>query len=113
VSPFAIVITVVVGVAFLNQVLTRVESLWKRRAVYLSMQTLNLVTGAFILVFGLPGFENNRPASILMGVIFFFRAFWNRHERTTAAWEERQRQLLEEQERLRAWIQENPSNGDD
>jgi len=85
-----------------NQIVMRVERLWRSRPIFLAMQTLNVVTGLAALLTPIPGFENFTAGKIALGVIFLFRAFWNVHEKRTSLWQEKQEELEEELERQRA-----------
>ncbi len=98
-------LVVVVGLLLVaNQIVMRVERLWRSSPVFLSMQTFNVVTGIAVLLIPIPGFENFMAGKYALGVIFLFRAFWNVHERRTNLWNEKQEELEAEVQRQRALL---------
>lgn len=112
-NPFATAIVVLVSLSMANQALTRFDGMWRRRPIYLAMQTANVVTGAFVIFAGLPGFENNRMATVLVGLMFLFRAYWNYRHVANAEWEARQEDWAHQREQLRQLVEARSEDEDE
>lgn len=112
-SPLASALGLAFSIVIANQIVMRVERLWRRPVVFWSLQVLNAVLAAAILAFGLPGFEHSGVARFSLGGVFVFRFVWNLHERRSALWEERRQALFEEHERVLALIRDGESADDE
>ena len=67
----------VVVVLGLNQLVMRVPALYRRGWVFYALLLVELGVGGAILGLGLPGFEDMRPVSLAVGLMFFVHAAQN------------------------------------
>ena len=73
----------VIGVMAINQLVMRVAGLRGLPVVFYSLQLLNILTGALLLWFGLPGFEDMPMVGWMIGLLLFFRVVQNNSARAT------------------------------
>lgn len=101
-------LTTALGLMFtviaLNHAVTRIEGLSKIRALYLSVQSLNVSFALGILIVGVPGLESMPLARYILAMLFVFRLVMNYSERQNAMQDDRMAQLYAEQERIREQI---------
>ncbi len=91
----------------LNQVLARVEALQARAPLFWSVQVVNAVIGALVIVVGLPGFEWLPPVSWVVGLLFYLHIGQNiraRAQTETRAREEARRERDRRAAALRAQV---------
>lgn len=73
----------VFAVLGVNQLVMRVGALYAHPAVFYALQAVDVLVGSAILWFGLPGLEQWRVVSWMIGLLFFFHAVQNNNLRAT------------------------------
>lgn len=66
-----------VGWVLANQVFMRWTNLWKRPALFWTMQVINASIGLAVLTLGLPGFAPFTTPTMALGGLFAFRVIVN------------------------------------
>jgi hypothetical protein len=76
------VLLLVISVMATNQLVMRVPLLCANPAVFWSLEGLQVTFGTYVLVRGLPGFEDMVAVTWLLGGLFYFHATTNYWTRT-------------------------------
>jgi hypothetical protein len=80
-------VTIVLAV---NQLLLRIAVFRESRTGFLSVQSLNITMSVFVLVLGLPGYDDQPAVSWVVGLLFLVHAGQN--GRLQDKWERRRRE---------------------
>ena len=81
-NPTTYVFLVLVAIIAANQVVLRVATLRRSPYAFWGLQAVNMVIACYILVWGLPGFEQYAIVSWILGLLLLFRMIQNNMIRT-------------------------------